>query len=317
MASITRRFRYSNGNGGTLYTTSFNIGTNADANAHVFTACVYADDTNRNRSTVAATGSTTLAANDTAPVVTGLSLTPAALPYNGGTLTIFATVTSALGLRNVQANIFRDGINWSTITLQTPGVGNSYSGTSSIWTNDDLYTHVYTAAVYATDITGNVTAVGVPGSCSQATDSGIPSPMLPAPAITSFSPSSGMVGTTVTISGSNFIGASSVAFNGTAAAFTIGSASSITATVGVGSTTGFITVTTPGGTGSSASAFVVKPAWTVTPTAGANGSISPNTAQTVLAGSSLTFTATPNTGYTVNTWSLDGTVVQTGGTPIR
>ena len=28
----------------------------------------------------------------------------------------------------------------------------------------------------------------------------------------------------------------------------------------------------------------------------------------------MTLTATPNTGYTVNTWSLDGTVVQTGGT---
>ena len=53
---------------------------------------------------------------------------------------------------------------------------------------------------------------------------------------------------------------------------------------------------------------------TVTPSAGANGTISPSTAQTVNYGSSLTFTATPGTGYTVNTWSLDGTVVQTGGT---
>ena len=40
----------------------------------------------------------------------------------------------------------------------------------------------------------------------------------------------------------------------------------------------------------------------------------PGTAQTVNYGSSLTFTATPNTGYTVNTWSVDGTVQQTGGT---
>ena len=36
--------------------------------------------------------------------------------------------------------------------------------------------------------------------------------------------------------------------------------------------------------------------------------------QTVNYGSSLTFTATPSTGYAVYTWSLDGTVVQTGGT---
>jgi methyl coenzyme M reductase beta subunit len=53
---------------------------------------------------------------------------------------------------------------------------------------------------------------------------------------------------------------------------------------------------------------------TLTPTAGANGTISPSTAEQVTYNSSATFTATPNTGYTVNTWSLDGTVVQTGGT---
>ena len=54
--------------------------------------------------------------------------------------------------------------------------------------------------------------------------------------------------------------------------------------------------------------------YTVTPSAGANGSISPNTAQTVAGGSSLTFTATPNANYTVDSWSVDGSVVQTGGT---
>lgn len=53
--------------------------------------------------------------------------------------------------------------------------------------------------------------------------------------------------------------------------------------------------------------------FTVTPSAGANGSISPATAQVVNAGSSLTFTAKPNTGFGVNQWLLDGNVVQTGG----
>ena len=53
---------------------------------------------------------------------------------------------------------------------------------------------------------------------------------------------------------------------------------------------------------------------TVTPSAGANGSISPSTAQTVNSGGSLTFTATPNTNYLVSQWLLDGTSVQTGGT---
>ncbi|HAU0815410.1 TPA: DUF1566 domain-containing protein [Legionella pneumophila] len=57
--------------------------------------------------------------------------------------------------------------------------------------------------------------------------------------------------------------------------------------------------------------------FTVTPSAGANGSISPTTAQVVNAGSSLTFTATPNTGFGVNQWLLDGNVVQTGGTTFQ
>ncbi|MDI9818303.1 DUF1566 domain-containing protein [Legionella sp. PL877] len=54
--------------------------------------------------------------------------------------------------------------------------------------------------------------------------------------------------------------------------------------------------------------------FTVTPLAGANGSISPSTAQVVNAGASLTFTATPNTSFVINQWLLDGNVVQNGGT---
>lgn len=57
--------------------------------------------------------------------------------------------------------------------------------------------------------------------------------------------------------------------------------------------------------------------FTVTPSAGANGSISPATPQVVNAGSSLTFTATPNTGFGVNQWLLDGNVVQNGGTTFQ
>ncbi|HAT6977457.1 TPA: DUF1566 domain-containing protein [Legionella pneumophila] len=57
--------------------------------------------------------------------------------------------------------------------------------------------------------------------------------------------------------------------------------------------------------------------FTVTPLAGANGSISPATAQVVNAGASLTFTATPNSGFGVNQWLLDGLVVQNGGTSFQ
>ncbi len=54
--------------------------------------------------------------------------------------------------------------------------------------------------------------------------------------------------------------------------------------------------------------------YTVTPQAGANGTIAPSTAQVVNPGSNLVFTATPNAGFQVNQWFLDGIAVQTGGT---
>jgi len=58
--------------------------------------------------------------------------------------------------------------------------------------------------------------------------------------------------------------------------------------------------------------FIFTP--TVTTNVPLNGTISPNTPQVVVYGSSLTFNATPSGGYTVNTWLVDGVVVQTGGT---
>ena len=64
-------------------------------------------------------------------------------------------------------------------------------------------------------------------------------------------PASGRVGEPVQILGNNLTSASSVTFNGIAAAFTIGSSSEISATVPAGATTGKVEVITPGGTLSS------------------------------------------------------------------
>jgi len=85
-----------------------------------------------------------------------------------------------------------------------------------------------------------------------------------APTITGFTPASGPVGTSVTISGTNFTGATAVAFNGVSASFTVTSATTIQATVPTGATTGPLSVTTPGGTGTSANVFTVIVTLTVT-----------------------------------------------------
>jgi hypothetical protein len=76
------------------------------------------------------------------------------------------------------------------------------------------------------------------------------------PLITSFTPTSGVAGTTVIIRGNFFNGATQVAFNGTVApGFVVNSNTQITVTVPAGISTGFITVTTPSGTGTSTTAF--------------------------------------------------------------
>ncbi len=77
--------------------------------------------------------------------------------------------------------------------------------------------------------------------------------------ITSISPTSGVVGDGITISGTNFNTATVVKFNGTSADFEADSNTTITARVPSGATTGKITVTNAGGTATSGSTFTVKP----------------------------------------------------------
>lgn len=53
--------------------------------------------------------------------------------------------------------------------------------------------------------------------------------------------------------------------------------------------------------------------YVITPFAGPNGVITPNTPVIVTAGSNVTFTATPNTGFQVDQWLVDGGIAQIGG----
>jgi hypothetical protein len=84
------------------------------------------------------------------------------------------------------------------------------------------------------------------------------------PTITSFTPTAGPINTRVTINGTGFTGVSSVKFNGKPASFNLLSPTQLTANVPAGTTTGKITVTTPGGTATSATDFIVVLPPTVT-----------------------------------------------------
>lgn len=78
------------------------------------------------------------------------------------------------------------------------------------------------------------------------------------PSFTTFSPPSGPVGTSVTITGTGLAQATKVSFDGTPASFATGSDTEITATVPAGAKTGKITITTPGGTVTSTTNFTVN-----------------------------------------------------------
>jgi uncharacterized repeat protein (TIGR03803 family) len=72
-------------------------------------------------------------------------------------------------------------------------------------------------------------------------------------------PTTGKAGARVIVLGNNLTGATGVEFNGMAAVFRVVSKTQITATVPSGATTGFLSVTTPGGTLKSNKAFRVMP----------------------------------------------------------
>ena len=84
--------------------------------------------------------------------------------------------------------------------------------------------------------------------------------MIPAaPVVARSSPRRVAPGSTVTVTGSGFAGATAVTFNGEPATFSVVSAAAITATVPAGATSGPVAVTTTGGTGVSATSYTVVP----------------------------------------------------------
>jgi IPT/TIG domain len=122
------------------------------------------------------------------------------------------------------------------------------------------------------------------------------------PTITSFTPTSGPVGTSVVITGTNFTGATAVTFNNVAATtFTVNSATQITATVPTTATTGLIRVTTSGGTTSSLTNFTIAAPTitTFTPTFGPVGTSVVITGTNFTGATAVTFNNVTAT-FTVN-----------------
>ena len=145
----------------------------------------------------------------------------------------------------------------ATVTL----IGTNFTGTTAVsfngvsastFTVDNATTITATVPAGATSATIAVTTPG--GSVTSATSFTV----IAAPTITSFTPTTATTGATVTLTGTNFTGATAVSFNGAVATtFTVVSATTITATVPSGASSGTISVTTAGGTATSSGSLTL------------------------------------------------------------
>jgi hypothetical protein len=159
----------------------------------------------------------------------------------------------------------------SSITINGMGLQGA-SAVSFSGSGATTVTSGFTVSSNGAQLTGVVVPAGaVTGIVSVTTPTGtVTSPtsftVVPVPILVSFTPASGQVGTSVLITGINLSGATVVAFSGTSnntvtSGFTVNSAGTqLTVAVPTGASTGPLSVTTPGGTATSATNFTVIPA---------------------------------------------------------
>ena len=193
--------------------------------------------------------------------VTFSSLT-ATVPANATNAPISVTTADGTGT-SAQTFFVTAAVIGFTPTNSAPGTtvkitGNNFNGTTAVNFN---------GTPAASFVVSNNTTIGavVPGGVSTgpisvttpagtANSAGL---FYAAPVITSFTPTHGVPGNSVQITGANFLGATAILFNGTNASFTITNNGVIGAIVPANAVTGPITVIAPGGTNTSAGTFTL------------------------------------------------------------
>jgi hypothetical protein len=235
--------------------------------------------------------------------------TTATVPANATTGAIAVTTTPGGTATSATSFVVAPRITSFTPSTGATGVsvtinGANLAGASPVTFNDTPATITLntpikiTATVPAGATTGRIAVTTAAGTATSATNFTVSL----TPAISGFSPGSGGVGVPVTITGTNFSGATSVKLNGLTAPFMLISSAQIKMTVPGNATTGPITVTTPGGMATSATSFTVAPR--ITTFAPANGVIGTSvtiTGANFTGASTVTFNGTAATTFTVNT----------------
>ena len=205
-------------------------------------------------------------------------------------------------------------VQGATVTL----TGTNFTGATALTFNGTVAT---ITVVNSTTITTTVPAGATTGPVRLTTPNGSVSLNYTVlPAFTSFSPTSGPAGTTVTITGTNLAGAVSVKFNGQyASSITVVNATTVTTQVPVGATTGPLTVRTPDGTATGPGNFLVVELLQFngfTPARGPVGTVVTISGQAFTGTTSVVFNGTPASSFTVvsdtEIWATVPTGARTG-----
>ncbi|WP_035652909.1 hypothetical protein, partial [Flavobacterium sp. ASV13] len=180
----------------------------------------------------------------------------------------FCSRSNTGGIGEFHVRVSTDGTNWTVVDDFDAVTGNLTQTTSIFPAFANNKTTLY-IDIYKSEASGGSTRTFLIDNVTL-TSYAIPT-------ITSFTGSPVCSGATptVVITGTNLTGATAVNFNGTpATSFTVNSSTQITATLPASASTGYITVTTPGGTAASSNAFVVNPLPTITASASPTSVIS-------------------------------------------
>ena len=241
-------------------------------------------------------------------------LTPANVPG-----TVDVTVASSLGTSTTGTSDHFTFVGGAPVVSAVNPTSGSTAGGTSVTISGSGFTGATsvkfgaTSATFTVNSDASITATSPAGSTG-AVDVTITTPVgpsatsasdvftytspPPAPTVTSISPTSGAIagGTTVTVTGTNFTGATAVKFGTVSATFTVNSATSITATSPAGSA-GAVDVTVTTSAGASATSTADQFTYTSSPAAPTVTAISP-TSGTTAGGTSVTVTGANFTGAT-------------------
>jgi lysophospholipase L1-like esterase len=182
-------------------------------------------------------GGSTPATSDPTDVITAAAFAPSVTSFTPSSGVPGATVTIS-GTRLYKASAVK------------------FNGVAATITSNDATTIKALVPAAATD--GPISITTQDGTATSGNSFDVLAPKTPK--VSSFSPTSGVPGTTVTISGSGLLGATAVKFDGKTAKITSNTASTIKVIVPADATTGKVSVTTPGGTATSTQTFTAKPA---------------------------------------------------------